>query len=88
MGSHAFARDPGEEHALDAMTRLTNLMNVLEVASERMVVRHVEVFMQQTTPTLSEVHLELRLLYCDLIGAVDHDWPGWKTEGDRPQLRV
>jgi hypothetical protein len=86
--SEALARDRGEEHALDAtitrMERLTTLNIVPEVASERMVERRAEAFMQRTTPALSEVHLHLMISRGaedgGLISAANRVWPGWKTD--------
>ena len=86
--SDALPRDPGEEHALDAtitrLERLTTLNIVPEFASERMVERRAEVFVQRTTPALSEVHFHLMIVhnteYCGLIEAAGRVWPGWKMD--------
>ena len=86
--SGALERDRGEEHALDAtitrMGRLTTLKIVPELASERMMERRAEAFMQRTTPALSEVQLELMIARgaedSALITAAKRAWPGWKIE--------
>ena len=93
--SDALPRDPGEEHALDAtitrLERLTTLNIVPEFASERMVERRAEAFVQRTTPALSEVHLRLMISRGaedgSLIAAANRVWPGWKTE-DRSRPRA
>lgn len=82
------ARDRGEEHALDAtitrMERLKRLEIDPQVASERMVERRAEAFMQSTTLALPEIHLRLMMPGgaedVGLMTAVSRVWPGWKMD--------
>ncbi|KAI9568863.1 hypothetical protein HD554DRAFT_682626 [Boletus coccyginus] len=81
------ARDEGEERALDAiitrMERLTRLEIDPQVASERMLERRAEAFIQCTTRALPVVHLCLLTLGDvedeSLVAATrgGRVWPGW-----------